>query len=134
MGGGMMGGMPSAEDLKKMGENPEQMKEAMAAMDQLLDNDYFEEYFADEEKLEKARQQMLGNLDQYDQMMPGFKEQAKEIASSPEKWKEAMLQAKEQITNLKKQRDAMRAAQGSAGAGVGPSSSKATDLSYSNGD
>ena len=85
--GGMMGGMPSAEDLKKLGEDPEQMKEAMAAMDQLLDNNYFEEYFADEEKLEKARQQMLGNLDQYEQMMPGFKEQAKEIASSPEKWR-----------------------------------------------
>ena len=110
--GGMMGGMPSAEDLKKLGEDPEQMKEAMAAMDQLLDNNYFEEYFADEDKLEKARQQMLGNLDQYEQMMPGFKEQAKEIASSPEKWKEAMMQAKEQIVTLKKQRDQMRAGGG----------------------
>ena len=65
MGGmGGMGGMPSEADLKKLAENPEQMKEAMAAMDQLLDNDYFDEYFADEDKLENARQQMLGNLDQ----------------------------------------------------------------------
>ena len=70
---------------------------------------------------------MLANLDQYDQMMPGFKEQAKEIASSPEKWKEAMLQAKEQITNLKKQRDAMGSS-GERWGGVGPSSSKATGL------
>ena len=77
---------------------------------------------------------MLGNLDQYDQMMPGSKEQAKEIASSPEKWKQAMLQAKEQITNLKKQRDAMRAAQGGAGAGIAPSAAEATDMSYSNGE
>jgi hypothetical protein len=64
MGMGGMGGMPSEADLKKLAENPEQMKEAMAAMDQLLDNDYFDEYFADEDKLENARQQMLGNLDQ----------------------------------------------------------------------
>lgn len=121
-----MGGMPSAEDLKKLGDDPEQMKEAMAAMDQLLDNNYFEEYFADEDKLEKARQQMLGNLDQYEQMMPGFKEQAKEIASSPEKWKEAMMQAKEQIITLKKQRDQMRA----GGGGFPLPGASATDPSY----
>jgi hypothetical protein len=62
--GDMMGGMGgmTADSLKKMAENPEEMQKAMQAMDQLLDNDYFEEYFADEEKLEKARQQMLGNL------------------------------------------------------------------------
>ena len=48
-------------------------------------------------------------------MMPGFKEQAREIASSPEKWKEAMMQAKNQITNLRKQRDAMRAMGGGGG-------------------
>ena len=130
--GGMMGGMgmPSAEDMKKLSENPEQMKEAMAAMDQLLDNNYFEEYFADEEKLETARQQMLGNLDQYEQMMPGFKEQAQEIASSPEKWKQAMMQAKEQIVTLKKQRDAMRAQGGGFPAALGGAGASATDSSY----
>ena len=30
-------------------------------------------YLADEEKLETARQQMLANMDQYANMMPGFK-------------------------------------------------------------
>lgn len=141
MGGfGGMGGMPSAEDMKRMAENPEEMQKAMQAMDQLLDNDYFEEYFADEDKLEKARQQMLGNLDQYDQMMPGFKEQARDIASSPEKWREAMGQARDQISKLRTQRDQMRASGGGmnpfagAGAGAGASGaigSAATDASYS---
>lgn len=88
--------------------NPEEMKNAMKAMDNLLDSDFLDEYFGDEEKLEKARQQMLANVDKYDQMMPGFKEQAREIASDPEKWRQAMLNAKEQILKLKKQRDALK--------------------------
>jgi hypothetical protein len=77
-------------------------------MDNLLDSDFVEEYFADEERLENARQQMLSNLDQYEQMMPGFKEQAMSIAADPVKWKEAMMQAKDQIAKLKQQRDLMR--------------------------
>jgi hypothetical protein len=125
MGGGMgdmlgggMGGM-TENDMKKAMENinPEDMQKAMKAMDEILDSDFVDEYFADEERLENARLQMLNNLDQYDQMMPGFKEQAAEIASSPEKWREAMQQAREQITNLKAQRDAMR---GSGGGGDFP--------------
>lgn len=112
MGGGGGGGMAgmSEEEIKKAMENvdPAEMQKAMKAMDEILDSDFVEEYFADEDRLENARQQMLSNLDQYEQMMPGFKEQAAEIASSPEKWKEAMNQAREQIANLKEQRDKMR--------------------------
>lgn len=88
--------------------DPDQVKRAMKAMDNLLDSNFVEEYFSDDEKLENARIQMLENLDQYEQMMPGFKDQAKEIASDPEKWKQAMMNAKEQIVKLKKQRDSMR--------------------------
>ena len=112
MGGGGAGGMTgmSEEEIKKAMENvdPAEMQKAMKAMDEILDSDFVEEYFADEDRLGNARQQMLSNLDQYEQMMPGFKEQAAEIASSPEKWKEAMNQAREQIANLKEQRDKMR--------------------------
>jgi len=133
---GNMMGMPSAEQIAEMSKNPEQMEQAMQAMDQLLDGNYFEEYFADDDKLETARQQMLGSLDQYDQMMPGFKEQAAEIASSPEKWRDAMMQAKAQITNMRDQRNAMRSAKdsGAAGASEGqaPSPASASDASYSN--
>lgn len=77
-------------------------------MDGILDGNFVDEYFADEERLENARIQMIQNIDQYDKMMPGFKEQALEIASSPEKWREAMLQARDQIQKLKEQRDAQR--------------------------
>ena len=68
--------------------------------------------------------------------MPGFKEQAKEIASSPERWREAMLQAKEQITTLKKQRDSMRAAAGQTQTQTQTQQggAEATDSSYSNGE
>lgn len=69
-------------------------------------------------------------------MMPGFKEQAREIASSPEKWREAMMQAKNQISNLRKQRDSMRAMQGGGGPSIADmakdmGSSDGTDASYS---
>jgi len=57
-------------------------------------------------------------------MMPGFKEQASHVVSDPEKWKEAMLKAKEQIMKLKKERDQRRAAGGDGGGGAaGPSKS-----------
>ena len=92
--------------------NPEEMQKAMKAMDNLLDSNFVDEYFSDDERLETARQQMLANVDQYENQMPGFKEQALAIAQDPVKWKEAMLQAKEQITKLKEQRDAMRSAKG----------------------
>lgn len=57
------------------GANPEEMKKAMQAMDSLLDSDFVDEYFSDDAKLEAARLQLLENIDKYDQMMPGFKEQ-----------------------------------------------------------
>eukprot|EP01035_Chromulina_nebulosa_P017169 gene17169-22685_t len=101
------------EALKKLSEkfSPEDMKKAMQAMDKLLDSDFINEYFGDDEKLEKARLTMLENVDQYDDQIPGFKEQAREVASDPVKWREAMLQAKEQLIQLKKQRDSLKAQQ-----------------------
>jgi uncharacterized ubiquitin-like protein YukD len=92
--------------------NPEDIQKAMKAMDNLLDSNFVDEYFSDDERLENARLQMLANVDQYEGQMPGFKEQALAIAQDPVKWKEAMLQAKEQISKLKEQRDAMRSAKG----------------------
>ena len=63
-------GSSSAEDaLKNM--NPEDIKAAMQSMDKMLDSNIIEDYFSDEQKLETARLQMLNNLDQYEQMMPG---------------------------------------------------------------
>lgn len=90
--------------------NPEDIQKAMKAMDNLLDSNFVDDYFSDDERLESARLQMLENVDQYENQMPGFREQALAIAQDPVKWKEAMLQAKEQITKLKAQRDAMRGA------------------------
>lgn len=87
----------------------EQMQKAKQAMEQMLDSDFIDEYFSDDEKLETARQQLLSNLEQYEKMMPGFKEQAEDIASSPEKWREAMLKVKEQMMALKRQRDQSKA-------------------------
>ena len=95
-----------------MDMNSDAYKEAMKAMDNLLDSNFVDEYFSDDERLENARLQMLANVDQYEGQMPGFKEQALAIAQDPVKWKEAMLQAKEQISKLKEQRDAMRSAKG----------------------
>ena len=108
---GGAGGKPGGFDpdmMKNM--DPEQIRKSMEAMDNLLDSNFVEEYFGDEEKLENARLQMLNNMDQYEKMMPGFKEQAGAIASDPEKWKEAMQKAKEQILELKSKRDAAKRA------------------------
>lgn len=58
MGGmGFPGGMPSMDSM-----SPEDVQQAMKAMDKLLDSEFVEEYFADEERLEVARQNMLKNL------------------------------------------------------------------------
>lgn len=92
--------------------SPEEVQKASKAVDELLDSNFIEEYFSDEAKLEQARLDMLKNLDKYDQAMPGFKEQAREIASDPVKWKNAMETAKNQMLQLKKQRDDIRAKQG----------------------
>eukprot|EP01041_Mallomonas_annulata_P019475 gene19475-38840_t len=60
------GGLPSSysggmDQLKQTMENidPEQMKTAMKRMDELLDSDFINDYFGDEERLEGLRQQML---------------------------------------------------------------------------
>lgn len=113
--GGMPGGM-SEESLREAMKNvdPEQMKKAMQRMDEMLDSDFVDQYFGDDARLEELRQQMLGNLDQYDKMIPGFREQAQEIAADPEKWRAAMQQARDQILALKKQRDAQRAKGGAS--------------------
>jgi len=106
-------GSSSAEDaLKNM--NPEDIKAAMQSMDKMLDSNIIEDYFSDEQKLETARLQMLNNLDQYEQMMPGFKEQARDIAADPVKWKQAMSSARDQIIKMKAQRDAMRRGSGAS--------------------
>lgn len=86
----------------------EELQKAMQQLDSILDSNIVEEYFGDDEKLEKSRLQMLDNLDQYEKMMPGFRAQAEEIASDPVKWREAMNAAKEQIIMLKQKREAMR--------------------------
>ena len=69
---------------------------------------FVDEYFQDESRLEKARMEMLNNLDQYEQMMPGFKQQTLPIVTDPAKWKKAMMEARDQINNLRAQRDLMR--------------------------
>lgn len=106
-------GMSGMSDIPGM-ENvsPEDLKKTMAAMDNLLDSNYLDEYFSNDEQLEKSRQQILNNLDQYESMMPGFKDQMKDIVGDAEKWKEAMTQAKSQLTKLKSQRDEMRKSSG----------------------
>jgi len=110
--GGPAGGEtdPAALEEALKNADPEQVKKAMAAMDNLLDSNFMEEFFDDEEKMEASRLQLLQNVDKYENMMPGFKQQAQEIASDPVKWKEAMLRTKEQMLKLKQQREAFRSA------------------------
>jgi hypothetical protein len=103
-----MTGMSPEDMMKNM--DPEKIKQSMQAMERLLDSDVIEQYFGDDEKIEQARLQMLASADEYEKMMPGFKEQAKEVASDPEKWRNAMNAAKQQILQLKQLRDAQKAA------------------------
>jgi uncharacterized ubiquitin-like protein YukD len=119
MGGAVSAGFEDSMDMNSdaykeamKNANPEDIQKAMKAMDNLLDSNFVDDYFSDDERLENARLQMLANVDQYENQMPGFKEQALAIAQDPVKWREAMLQAKEQISKLKEQRDAMRSAKG----------------------
>jgi len=95
----------------KMPQGAGDMESAMKQMDTLLDSTVFDEYFKDDESLEKARLQLLDNLDQYEKAMPGFKNQAQEIATDPEKWRAAMTKARDQITLLRQQREQFRAGQ-----------------------
>lgn len=41
-------------------------------MDNLLDSNFIEEYFGDEEKIEAARLNMLKNIDQYENVSYSF--------------------------------------------------------------
>jgi hypothetical protein len=70
---GGLGSVPSMADLQSMSaeamKNPEEVQKAMQQMDQLLDSDFVDEYFSDDEKLEKARLDMLEKLDQYEQIL-----------------------------------------------------------------
>lgn len=78
--------------------------EAMKNMNKFLDSD-LDAYFGDTEQLEKARLQMLENIEEYEKMMPGFRAQAEAIATDPQKWQEAMQKAKESMLKLKAMRD-----------------------------
>ena len=87
-GGGFEENMDMNSDAYKeamKNANPEDIEKAMKAMDNLLDSNFVDEYFSDDERLETARKQMLANVDQYENKMPGFKEQALAIAQDPVK-------------------------------------------------
>lgn len=76
MATGMEGAMDSNSDAYKeamKNAKPEDVQKAMKAMDKLLDSDFVDEYFSDDERLENARLQMLENVDQYENQMPGKK-------------------------------------------------------------
>lgn len=103
-------GASEAAAVNPLGENPlgvdekEQAQAAMKSMNAFLDSD-LDSYFSDADQLEKARLQMLENLDEYEKMIPGFRAQAEAIASDPVKWQEAMQKAKESMMQLKQLRD-----------------------------
>lgn len=96
------GGMPNFGGMPNLSQD--EMNNAMQQIDKLLESDFVDEYFGDDDKLEQARLNMIKNIDQYEQMMPGFKDQAGDTIHDPLKWKEAMNKAKEQILLLKQQR------------------------------
>ena len=96
------GGMPNFGGMPNLSQ--EEMNNAMQQIDKLLESDFVDEYFGDDDKLEQARLNMIKNIDQYEQMMPGFREQAGDTINDPVKWKDAMNKAKEQILLLKQQR------------------------------
>ena len=102
------GGMPNFGGMPNLSQ--EEMNNAMQQIDKLLESDFVDEYFGDDDKLEQARLNMIKNIDQYEQMMPGFREQAGDTINDPVKWKEAMNKAKEQILLLKQQRGKKSAA------------------------
>jgi len=77
------------------GTNPSDM------MRMLAENEEVERLLSDTKQMEFSRQAMLKNIDQYEKYMPGFKQQALNIASDPVKWKLAMQSLREQIRSLK---------------------------------
>lgn len=81
------------------------MKATMEQINSMIDSDFFDKLFANEEQLEMTRQQLLANIDKYESVMPGFKKSYEEIASDPQKWKLAMIEAKEQISRIRQQQN-----------------------------
>lgn len=84
--------------------SPEKVQQAMQALDKMIESDVIEKYFGDDEKIEQARLQMLESADEYNKMMPGFKNEILAVASDPQRWREAMTAAKEQVLKLKELR------------------------------
>jgi hypothetical protein len=82
--------------------NLDQLSQAVKSMESVEVSNYLDEYFSDDSKLELARLQLLGNLDKYEEMIPGFKEQTQDIVMDAVKWKQALSAAREQIMSLKK--------------------------------
>lgn len=95
-------GLSEKEIMEKLG--PEKIEAAKKRMEAFIESDEILEQFSDDEKLEATRQELLKNIDKYEKAMPGFSEQSREILSSPEKWREAMKNAKEQILKLREMR------------------------------
>jgi hypothetical protein len=93
----------SPEDILK-DMDPQQLEEARRKMDAFLESDDFLKQFDDEEALEKQRQDMLANMERYEKMMPGWSQQVSDIISDPEKWKQAMANAKQQLLQLREAR------------------------------
>lgn len=98
----MPNGMTQEEMMKNM--SPEKVQQAMQALDKMMESDVIEKYFGDDEKIEQARLQMLQSADEYNKMMPGFKDEILAVASDPEKWRQAMTAAKDQVLKLKELR------------------------------
>ena len=109
------------EKMQEMMRNmdPAKLKESMEAMEKLMNSNVLDEFFGDEEKLEEARLSMLEKADEYDKMMPGFKQQMLPVAADRQKWKEAMLATKEQLMQAKK-------LYGKQGGGAGAGGAKET--------
>jgi hypothetical protein len=78
------------------------LNQALKSVESMVDSNLLDEYFTDDSKLELARLQLLENLDKYEEMIPGFKDQTQDIVMDALKWKQAMTSAKDQIKSLRK--------------------------------
>lgn len=97
--GSKMGGFPSFPGAGV--PSPEQMKETMSRMEEMLDSGVLDQLLNDPEQLEKSRVHLRDNMDQLDKMIPGFREQTEDLISSPEKWREAMMKTKAQFEKIR---------------------------------
>jgi hypothetical protein len=107
----------SPEDILK-DMDPQQLEDARRKMDAFIESDDFLKQFDDEEALEKQRQEMLDNMERYEKMMPGWSAQVSEIVSDPEKWKQAMANAKAQLMQLRESRRQQRSGVNPADTGL----------------